>query len=229
MGKYYESEESQWTEEVKKHEKMADGIEMMLHLDECLGWAFQILEEDKYGLMSRKSYSSMRGQIKKLEEDNEDLLRYARGIHDVVAEKDYDFYKDLNSSIENLSLLDINKYTTKNTLGIKETKTTQITYMPTSMSQSQVGTYQKREVLKDRINLTDILLQCDTFGYTKQLEAYLKKDGQKYTQAELVNLKKKFYGEYLTTSFEHEAYAPEWKKTTSKILDYVPIVGESRT
>jgi len=120
MAEYYVSSESFWEHERGKHEMVGRGIDVLSSLDSSLIMAFRELESDKYGLMSRSSYSSLSRSIGKCREKSDDLTNYARRIHGMLEEKEFDFFKGLNGVFEELSLLDIQDYTTENTLNITE-------------------------------------------------------------------------------------------------------------
>lgn len=92
---------------------MGQGINVLYDIDRCLDKAFSQLEYDKYGLMTRNSYSSRRTKIQQCDKKNSILYNYSKSIHGIVADKDFQFFKELNIAYEELSLLDIKEYTTK--------------------------------------------------------------------------------------------------------------------
>jgi len=219
MAEYYVSSESFWENERKKHEMVGRGIDVLSSLDSSLIMAFRELESDKYGLMSRSSYSSLSKSIEKCREKNDDLTNYARRIHGILEEKEFDFFKGLNGVFEELSLLDIQDYKTENTLNITET-----VMLPNADIYTPGGTmYMNEEVKKGKINITDIQTKTDVLGMQKQFEAYLKENGKKNTDVK--KLKEDFYKGALRTQFEHEVYSSGFWKGLSSTLDYVPLVG----
>ena len=227
MSKYYISNENSWQSEKDKQAKIGRGIDVLYTIDRYLDRAFEELEYDKYGLMSRNAYSSKRARIQECEKKNDALYNYARSIHEQVADKDFDFFKQLNKVYEELSLLDINEYTTKNTLGITEKKSVPTGYYTGSMaSQSGNATgYEIKDVPKSKINLYEIQMKCDVFQIEKQLQESLKESGETLTDKELQEAKTNFYKGTLNTSFEHTVYANGFIKGLSNVLDFVPVVG----
>ena len=219
MAEYYVSSESFWEHERGKHEMVGRGIDVLSSLDSSLIMAFRELESDKYGLMSRSSYSSLSRSIEKCREKSDDLTNYARRIHGMLEEKEFDFFKGLNGVFEELSLLDIQDYTTENTLNITET-----VMLPNANIYTPGGImYMNEEVKKGKINITDIQTKTDVLGMQKQFEAYMKENGK--TNIDVNKLKEDFYKGVLTTQFEHEVYSSGFWKGLSSILDYVPLVG----
>jgi len=219
MAEYYVSSESFWENERKKHEMVGRGIDVLSSLDSSLIMGFRELESDRYGLMSRSSYSSLSKSIEKCREKNDNLTNYARRIHGILEEKEFDFFKGLNGVFEELSLLDIQDYKTENTLNITET-----VMLPNTNIYTPGGTmYMNEEVKKGKINITDIQTKTDVLGMQKQFEAYLKENGKKNTDVN--KLKKDFYKGVLRTQFEHEVYSSGFWKGLSSTLDYVPLVG----
>lgn len=227
MTKYYISSEKSWQIQKKKQEKIGRGIDVLYSIDRYLDRAFEQLEYDKYGLMSRNTYSSKRSQISACEKKNNALYNYAKSIHEKVEDKDFDFFKALNKAYEELSILDITEYKTKNTLKITERKTIPISYYSGNMAyQSGIATsYETRDVLKSSINIYDIQIKCDIFQYEKQLKDYLKENGKTLTQAEIKEAKENFYKGTLVTEFSHERYTEGWRSVLSTTLDFIPIVG----
>jgi len=219
MAEYYVSSESFWEHERGKHEMVGRGIDVLSSLDSSLIMVFRELESDKYGLMSRSSYSSLSRSIEKCREKSDDLTNYARRIHGMLEEKEFDFFKGLNGVFEELSLLDIQDYTTENTLNITET-----VILPSTNTYTPGGImYMNEEVKKGKINITDIQTKTDVLGMQKQFEAYMKENGK--TNIDVNKLKEDFYKGVLTTQFEHEVYSSGFWKGLSSILDYVPLVG----
>lgn len=151
----YVSSEHFWSAERNEHKNVDKGIRVLSNIDKKLQRAFEILERDDYGYMSRSSYSGISGRIERYKEKNEKVWNYASTIHGIVADKDFQFFKELNKAYEELSLLDIKEYTTKNTLNITEKKTIPISYYSGSMAyQSGTATsYETRDVLKGNINI----------------------------------------------------------------------------
>ena len=227
MAKYYISNENSWQTQKNKQEKMGQGIDVLYDIDRWLDRAFSQLEYDKYGLMTRNSYSSRRTKIQQCDKKNSILYNYSKSIHGIVADKDFQFFKELNKAYEELSLLDIKEYTTKNTLNITEKKTIPISYYSGSMAyQSGTATsYETRDVLKGNINIYDIQMKCDMFHIEEQLKAYLDTSGEKLSDKEIKEAKENFYKEILNTSFEHEVYADDFFKGLSTTLDFIPVVG----
>lgn len=227
MTKYYISNENSWQTEKSKQEKIGQGIDVLYDIDRWLDRAYRQLEYDKYGLMSRNSYTSRRTKIQQCDKKNSILHNYSKSIHGIVADKDFQFFKELNKAYEELSLLDIKEYTTKNTLNITEKKTIPISYYSGSMAyQSGTATsYATRDVLKGNINIYDIQMKCDMFRIEEQLKAYLDTSGEKLSDKEIKEAKENFYKGILNTSFEHEIYADDFFKGLSTTLDFIPVVG----
>lgn len=227
MGKYYSSSEETWNEETIAQEKIADGISKLYQINSALDRGFDELKSDKYGLMSNNSYDNFSYQIEQCGEKNHALSQYSKEIHGILKDKENSFCKGISKVIEEMSLLEITDYSTKNTLGITERKNVSTTYYNGSMAY-QAGmpiSYQVKDVLKGKINILDIQMKTDILGIEEQLEVYLKEENGNLTDAKLIELKKKYYQQYLQTSFEHEVYTDGWLKGLSTTLDYVPIVG----
>lgn len=227
MAKYYITNENSWENEKNKQEKIGQGIDLLYKIDKWIDSAFDCLEYDKYGLMSRETYSSIRSKIQECDEKNNRLYNYSKSIHGIVADKDFEFFKELNKAYEELSLLDIKEYTTKNTLDITEKKTIPIPYYSGGIAYQSgtVTSYETRDLLKGKINIYDIQMKCDMFRIEEQLKAYLDTSGEKLSDKEIKEAKANFYKGMLYTSFDHEVYANVFLKGFSTTLDFIPVVG----
>ena len=95
-----------------------------------------------------------------LYDDFRDLYEYTSVAHDLVAEHiDDPFYKKIDEFVEDLSNLSISDYATKNTIGTKERKLTEVGYR----------TYKETQVVKDKISIDDLFDKQSILG--KQLQA----------------------------------------------------------
>lgn len=227
MGKYYHSSKDDWETEKSSQDKVSQGISVLDKIDAELSDAFQDLSSDRYGLMGTYGYDRQTNQIKQCEDKNEALINYAKGIYGILEEKESDFCSALSKAFEELSLLNITDYTTENTLGITERKQVPIAYYHGNMAlnSGQVTKYEMRDVLKGKLNIIDIQMKTDVLGIEEQIEAYLRENNGKLTNAELTEVKEEYYQSYLQTSFEHEVYNDGWVKALSTTLDFIPVVG----
>ncbi|MEF9920499.1 MAG: AHH domain-containing protein [Erysipelotrichaceae bacterium] len=227
-NRYFIAQESDWEKEKAEHDKVDDGLDVLIQLDRTIDRAFDILSNDKYGNMSRYYYDSIAGRINKCKAKNNNITNYANGIYGVLEDKENAFHKQLSRAMESLSKLDIDEYEVDNTLQIKEYQS----YMDYSESGgyqgASNGTLKYREVKKKKITFSDIQAKTDMFQLQDQFANYLKengKDGKHVPDAEVDKLKKQFYSQQLSTSFDHTVYNDSWWATLSTTLDYIPLVG----
>ena len=222
----YVSSEHFWSAERNEHKNVDKGIRVLSNIDKKLQRAFEILERDDYGYMSRSSYSGISGRIERCKEKNEKVWNYASTIHGILSDKENDFHRALSEAMEELSLLNINDYEVDNTLGIKE----YYTYTDYSNSYGYQGTSNAKlitaERVKAKINFADIMAKTDMFGLDQQFKQYLKEEKKniyEMSDKEIAEYRNKFYTDTLTTSFNHKMESN--LEGISEFLDYVPVIG----
>lgn len=225
-GNYYSSSENFWSTEKTEHKRIDKGIRVLSSIDNKLQRAFEILERDDYGYMSRSSYSGITRRIQRCKEKNDKIWNYASSIHGILSDKESDFHRALSEAMEELSLLNINDYKVDNSLGITE----YYSYTDYSNSYGYQGTSNVKvitgERLKTKVNFADIMSKTDMFGLNQQFEQYLKdekKNIYKMSDKEIAELRTEFYTGVLTTSFDHKMESN--LDGISEFLDYVPVVG----
>lgn len=226
MAKYYKSSKSVWQEEKSAHEQIDTGLEVLLAIDRRLENAFEELNNDRYGMIEGNYYHSIRGNIMECKTRNQDLVYYARNIHERIETIENDFCKEISKALEALSKLDINDYEIENTLDIETTRREVEYETVDGVTTSKVKTIQVR---KDKITYSDVQMKTDMVGLKGQWAEYLeiteKDKKKKLSSTEIEKLKEEFYKERLMTSFEHQVYNDDWWSITSNTLDYIPIVG----
>ncbi|MGL5259573.1 MAG: hypothetical protein ACRC7V_05635, partial [Lachnospiraceae bacterium] len=228
-NKYFIAQESDWEKEAKEHDKVDDGLDVLIQLDRAIERAFHILSDDKYGNMSRYYYNSIARRINKCKAKNNNITNYANGIYGVLEDKENDFHKQLSKAMERLSKLDIDEYEVDNTLNIEGWNTvTSSSYNGTSAYNQASTTTTTYKTKKGKITFSDIQAKTDMFQLQGQFANYLKengKNGKNVSNAEVDKLKKQFYSQVLSTSFDHTVYNDGWWATLSTTLDYIPLVG----
>lgn len=229
-NRYFVASESDWEQEKEEHDKVDDGLDVLIQLDGIIDRAFDLLNSDQYGNMSRYTYDSIAERINKCKEKNNKITNYANGIYGVLEDKENDFHKQLSRAMESLSKLDIEDYEVDNTLNIEEwhTISTSTYHGTNAYNQSQAVTTTTYKTKKGKITFSDIQAKTDMFQLQDQFANYLKengKDGKHVSEAEADKLKKQFYSQALSTSFDHTVYNDGWWATLSTTLDYIPLVG----
>lgn len=227
---FYAAKESKWKEEYKEHEKVSQGIDVLSQIDKIMDRAYDLLSADRYGKMDTYHYTSMENSIQKCREKNENVMKYADTIFDILESKENTFHKKFSRAMESLSKLDIESYEVDNTLNIEEWHTMQVPSYTganaySSPAQMQTTSYKTK---KGKITLSDIQAKTDMFGLQEQYANYLKeigRDESKLTPAEVDKLKKEFYKQALNTAFDHKVYNDGWFEALSTTIDYIPLVG----
>ena len=220
---FYVSGENFWKGTREKHGEMATALQKMEEINQEFCKARTDLEHDKYGLMGTMYFESQYDEIQKIKNTNQIQFNYIDYMHKNLKDTEFNFYKGLNKVMERLSMIDIEKYTVKNTLGIEEI------YQYQSMDKYEEGDYTNytHEIsrVKNKINIVDITMNTEIMSLQEQFEAYLNQEGIEYEGYELQELKKQFYAYNLGTAFNHEAYASGFTKALSKTLDFIPFIG----
>ena len=216
-GKKYSSVGSYWVEENKVNSKRYSVIDAMDEVNKALRNIDRLFENDRYGetkgFRSYHNYEGLKRTIEGYRESNYGLAVYSRDIHRLVTGKELEFYKEINKVNERLSMKDINEITVPNTLGIKET----VKWV------DENGVEQEYERVKVSINLQDIISGTDIKGLQEQLEEEKISNPNKWYNEEIGY--QEIYELNTNTAFNHEAYATQFEKELSQLLDFLPIIG----
>ena len=219
-GKKYSSVGSYWVEENKVNSKRYSVIDAMDEVNKALRNIDRLFENDRYGetkgFRSYHNYEGLKRTIEGYRESNYGLAVYSRDIHRLVTGKELEFYKEINKVNERLSMKDINEITVPNTLGIKET----VKWV------DENGVEQEYERVKLSINLQDIISGTDIKGLQEQLEEEKISNPNKWYNEEIGY--QEIYELNTNTAFNHEAYATQFEKELSQLLDFLPIIGGIR-
>ncbi|MFV0550855.1 MAG: TNT domain-containing protein [Anaerorhabdus sp.] len=223
----YRSNETEWIDESYTVTMYGLGIETLIELNNDIAISYIEQENDAYGYMSCYSYDSKHMEIENITKIKEGLFDYTQRIHEIIAEKDQTYLKEINEVFEEFSHLDINEYTVPNSLGITEYVDTAVAYYngTSAINSGMVTKSVMIEQEKKEITLKDILLKTDAYRIEASIKKRIQEEGV-VLSANDIEMVKNYQITMLTTSnYNHQFYVNEGTRITMIVLDALPIVG----
>lgn len=223
----YRSNETEWIDESYTVTMYGLGIEALIELNNDIAISYIEQENDAYGYMSCYSYDSKHMEIENITKIKEGLFDYTQRIHEIIAEKDQTYLKEINEVFEEFSHLDINEYTVPNSLGITEYVDTAVAYYngTSAINSGMVTKSVMIEQEKKEITLKDILLKTDAYRIEASIKKRIQEEGV-VLSANDIEMVKNYQITMLTTSnYNHQFYVNEGTRITMIVLDALPIVG----